>query len=146
MTSKHRFEGGCHCGNLTYVFEASAGLDALELRACQCSFCRAHGGRNTSDPKGTMRIAVLHPEHLNRYRFGLNTADFLVCTRCGAYIAAVMEEGDKSWATVNANTFRQPPPGRFPTTPMDFSGEDIAARAARRKQKWTPVVEFKVGG
>ncbi|HEX3810276.1 MAG TPA: hypothetical protein VHW02_11330 [Rhizomicrobium sp.] len=75
----HRFDGGCHCGNLSYVFEASAGLDELGLRADQCSFCPAHGARNTSDPSGKMHIAVRDPVKLARYRFGLKTADFLVC-------------------------------------------------------------------
>ena len=54
----NRFAGGCHCGNLSFVFEATAPLESLGLRACMCSFCRAHGARNTSDPNGTIRISV----------------------------------------------------------------------------------------
>jgi len=146
MSNPHRFEGGCHCGNLTYVFEATAGLDALGLRADQCSFCRAHRARTTSDPNGTMRIIVREPAALSLYRFGLRITDFLVCARCGLYIGAMMTEGDKAWFTVNTNTFRDPPPNRFPVAPVDYSGEDVAARTARRRQKWTPVVHFKVGG
>jgi hypothetical protein len=135
-------EGGCHCGNLAYVFEASASLEALGLRADQCSFCRAHGARNTSDPNGTMRIAVRDPKRLSRYRFGLKTADFLVCSECGVYIGALMEEGGQRWMTVNVNTFRPPPPDDFPIVPADYDGEDVSARIARRKQRWTPVAAF----
>ena len=85
------FEGGCHCGNLSYVFAASAPLEGLGLRADQCSFCRSHAARNTSDPNGTMRIEVRDEAKLGRYRFGLKTADFLLCRECGIYIGALME-------------------------------------------------------
>ena len=144
MSAAHRFEGGCHCGNLSYVFEASAGLDVLGLRADQCSFCTAHRARTTSDPKGAMRITVRDPALLSRYRFGLKTADFLVCSHCGHYIGALMEDGGQSWFTVNANTFRSPPPDHVPVAPVDYDAEDVPARIARRKQKWTPVVEFRL--
>ena len=140
----YRFEGGCHCGNLSYVFEASAGLDVLGLRADMCSFCRAHGARNTSDPNGAMRIAVRDAAKLKRYRFGLKTADFLLCADCGVYIGAMLEDGGKAWFTVNVNSFREKPALDFPMVPHDFDAEDVLTRIARRKARWTPVVEFRV--
>ena len=140
----HRYEGGCHCGNLEFVFEASAPLEALGLRADQCSFCRAHHARNTSDPKGVMSIFVRNAGALIRYRFGLRTADFLICARCGVYIGALMEEGGRSWFTVNVNAFRPPPPDEFPIAPVDYDVEDVPARIARRKQRWTPVIAFAI--
>jgi hypothetical protein len=124
------------------MFEASAGLDRLGLRADQCSFCRVHRNRTTSDPRGIMRIFVREPYALSRYRFGLGITDFLICARCGVFIGALMEEGDKAWFTVNANAFRPPPPDDFPILPVDYDDENAVARIARRKQKWTPVVEF----
>src|SRR5215469_16885722 len=96
-------EGGCHCGNLAYVFEASTGLDVLGLRLDMCGFCRAHGARNTSDPNGWIRIAVRDKDLLERYRFARRTADFLVCKRCGVYVGALLED---KWFTVNVNTFK----------------------------------------
>ena len=142
----YRFEGSCHCGNLAFLFEASAPLETLGLRADQCSFCRAHGARNTSDPNGTIFISVRDADALIRYRFGLGTADFLICARCGVYIGALMEDGGKSWFTVNANAFRPPPRDDFPVAPADYDGEDAPARIARRKAKWTPVSAFAVSG
>lgn len=133
------FAGGCHCGNLTYVFEASVPLESLGLRACMCSFCRAHGARNTSDPNGAMRIRVRDPGLLQRYSFGLKTADFLLCGRCGVYIGALLEE---KWFTVNVNSFERRPPLDFPLLPNDYGTEDAAGRIARRRTKWTPVMEF----
>jgi len=138
------FEGGCHCGNLTYVFEASVPLAALGLRADQCSFCRAHAARNTSDPNGTIRIEVRDEAKLSRYRFGLKTADFLLCRECGVYIGALMEHGGGMWFTVNVNTFRDRPSDAMAAVPHDFDGEDVAGRIARRKEKWTPVSELKI--
>lgn len=143
MTASHRFEGGCHCGNLAYVFEASADLQTLGLRACQCRFCRAHGARNTSDPKGTMRLIVRDPKSLLRYRFGLGTADFLICGGCGVYIGAMVSDAQGAWMTVNANTFYPLPPSDFPIVPHVYEAEDASSRIARRKEKWTPVIEFK---
>ncbi len=137
----HTIEGGCHCGNVSYTFEASAGLDVLGLRACTCSFCRAHGARTTSDPNGRFRLAVRDADKLQRYRFSLKTADFLICRECGVFVGAMMEEGAKRWMTVNANTFRPPPSVEIAAVASDFGGEDVAGRRARRKAKWTPVVE-----
>ena len=138
----HRYEGCCHCGNLEFVFDASAPLETLGLRADQCSFCRAHGARNTSDPNGAMSISVRDPGSLIRYRFGLRLADFLICARCGVYIGALMDEGAGSWFTVNVNAVRPPPRDDFPIVPADYDSEDVPARIARRKLRWTPVISF----
>lgn len=145
MSKSHRFEGGCHCDNLSYVFEASVPLEALGLRADQCSFCRAHAARNTSDPNGTIRIAVREGAKLSRYRFGLRTADFLLCRECGVYIGALMEYGGRMWFTVNVNSFRHRLSDDIAAVPHDFDGEGVAGRIARRKEKWTPVSELIVG-
>jgi hypothetical protein len=139
----YTYEGGCHCGNLSFVFEATRSLDELGLRACMCSFCRKHGARNTSDPKGAMRIAVRERDKLVRYRFGLKTADFLLCANCGVYIGAMLSENGKSWMTVNADAFREPPALGHMAVPHHFDHEDTAGRIARRKERWTPVTEFK---
>jgi hypothetical protein len=141
---QHRFEGGCHCGNLFYVFDASTPLQGLALRACQCRFCRAHGARNTSDPNGAMQIDVRTPEKLVRYRFGLRTADFLLCAHCGVYIGALLPDGERGWFSVNVNTFREAPPLDFPLQAVVYEGEDSGGRIDRRRTKWTPVKSFRV--
>ena len=146
MAAAHRYEGGCHCGNLAFVFEAKAPLEVLGLRADQCSFCRAHGARNTSDPRGAMTISVREAGALLRYRFGLGSAHFLICGKCGVYIGALMEDGGRQWCSVNANAFRPPPRDNFPIVPVDYDAEDLPARIARRKERWTPVAAFEVSG
>jgi len=84
--------GRCHCGNLELALETSLRPEELSLRADTCSFCRRHGARTTSDPSGHVVITVHHPEQLLRYRFGLRTADFLVCTRCGIYVKGTVAQ------------------------------------------------------
>ena len=134
--------GGCHCGNITYTFDIGRSLETLGLRACQCSFCRAHGARTTSDPGGEIRLAVHDKALLQIYRFGLRTADFLICRGCGVFIGAVMEEDGRRFMTVNANTFRPPPAFDIAGSANDFGAEDAGGRAARRAAKWTPVTEY----
>jgi hypothetical protein len=138
-----RYDGGCHCGNLAYVFETTADLEALGLRACQCGFCRAHNARNTSDPHGSVHITVREATQLNRYRFALQTADFLICRSCGVYIGALLSDDGRSWFTVNVNTLLPPPGLDAVIVPHDFGAEDGTSRVDRRKSKWTPVVEFR---
>jgi hypothetical protein len=139
---RYLIEGGCHCGNVSFQFEATARVEALGLRACQCSFCRAHGARTTSDPNGAFRLTVRDAAQLQKYRFGLKTADFLICRGCGVFIGAVMEEAGQRFITVNANTFKPPPRYDIAGTAKEFGGEDVAGRVARRSAMWTPLTEF----
>lgn len=131
-------EGGCHCGNLTFRLAASGPPEALPVRACGCGFCRQHGALTTSDPDGRVAFAVADPARLARYRFGLKTADFLVCQTCGVYVGALMPDGDGAYAILNVNACAAR--DRFVETPvaMDYGGEDEAGRLARRRAKWTP--------
>jgi hypothetical protein len=138
----HRIPGGCHCGNVAFDFHVSKPLDELGLRACQCSFCRAHGARTTSDPNGSIAIRVADKSALQLYRFGLKTADFLICRTCGVFIGALMQESGSSYFTVNANCFKPPPAYDIVGSANDFGSEDVAGRTARRAARWTPVTEL----
>ena len=130
--------GGCHCGNLRYELETQLPLDALPLRACQCAFCKGHGARSTSDPAGRICFTAADATQLTRYRFGLRTADFLICARCGVYVGASMREADGQWAIINANTLDGVAQLTQTSAPMDYDGEDVARRQARRAQRWSP--------
>ena len=135
-----RKKGGCHCGNLRFTLDTRLALAELPLRACQCAFCKSHGARSTSDPAGHVRFTVRDPARLVRYRFGLRTADFLFCGRCGVYVGALMSQPDGAWAIVNANTLDDAAQLTQADTPMDYGGETGAQRLARRKQRWSPAV------
>ncbi len=144
-SQKTAFVGHCHCGNIELVFETGRALEDLPLRVCGCSFCVRHGGRYTSDPGGALRFTVQNPAHEVRYRFGMETADFLICGTCGVFLAAMTTADGSAYAVVNVNTFERA--GDFTQTPatMDYDAEDDTARNARRKANWTPVVAFVEG-
>lgn len=133
--------GGCHCGNLHFALRTRFALAQLPLRACQCSFCRRHGALSTSDPQGTVRFEVREPAQLVRYRFGLKTADFLICARCGTYVGAMIGDAGRRSAIVNANALDEVAQLTQPATPMSYDGETEAQRTARRRERWTPVEE-----
>ncbi|MGH8378006.1 MAG: GFA family protein, partial [Gammaproteobacteria bacterium] len=77
------FTGHCHCGNIRFEFGSAFTPTSLALRACQCSFCRAHGAVTVSDPAGQARLFIGERERVQYYRFGLNVTDMLICTHCG---------------------------------------------------------------
>src|SRR5580692_8569580 len=81
--------GRCHCGNIELDFETVVAPQEMEIRACQCSFCRKHGSRAAADPAGRLTIRVRDETAMARYRFGLETAEYLVCRACGVYVAAI---------------------------------------------------------
>ena len=110
------------------------------MRACQCSFCRAHGVRATSDPSGTVQFEVANSDSLVRYQFGLRTAQFLICSRCGVYVAAVITTPRGRFATINVNVLDPSPEGLPGAHPITYEQETRAQRIARREQKWTPIL------
>jgi hypothetical protein len=136
--------GSCHCGNLKVEFEPSMAVGELQLRACQCSFCRKHGARTTTDPSGRAKISAREPREVIRYRFSQGTADFLVCGRCGIYVAAVLSTGNGlAYSTANVNCFDRAEELRQPAARVSYEGESASDRVARRIGKWTPTkLEF----
>src|ERR1700757_4082953 len=98
---RRSFRGSCHCGAVTFSFETTLPRSQWSVRACQCGFCRAHGARTTSDPAGRLTFHVGAAEALQRYQFGLKTADFLICRRCGVYVGAQIETAQGAFGIVN---------------------------------------------
>ena len=109
----------------------------LGVRACQCGFCRRHGAMNTSDSEGAATIDA-DPQDILRYRFGLRTADFLVCGRCGIYIAAVIGEAANARCTLNVAGLDIEEFRGLEEASVDYSAETREDRIARRFRKWTP--------
>lgn len=135
------FEGRCHCGAIRFELRTSHPPGQWAVRACQCSFCRSHGARTTSDPGGSVRFFIPDISKLNRYRFGLRSADFFVCRDCGVYVAAVINSARGQFATLNVNVLS--PPVDVPVaTAISYEGESPEQKLARREQRWTPVVDI----
>lgn len=139
-----KFSGRCHCGNIRLIFETAKTPQQLGVRACTCSFCTRHGARTTTDPQGSVRITVRDSTKLNRCRFGLRTADFLVCAECGVYPGAIFADGDRLYATLNINAFDECQSFPEESSPASYDHETEAERRERRKSGWTPVTAFVV--
>jgi hypothetical protein len=139
--------GRCHCGNLSLTLETRHPPEELPVWACDCSFCRLHGARTTSDPEGRVSIRVQEAAQLSRYRFGLATADFLVCRRCGVYLAAVIPADHKDGACASVNVTALDAADRFTRSPVTvaYPDESAAERRSRRRSNWTPVVALVEG-
>ncbi|WP_434721657.1 GFA family protein [Mesorhizobium sp. RIZ17] len=131
--------GGCHCGNIRLSFSTALDPAELEIRACQCSFCTRHGSRAAADPNGRLSISVEDEARLQIYRFGLRTADYLVCRECGVYVAAIAGDGDDARAIVIVNALDERE--RFSREPVAvrFDAETREQRLARRSGNWMPV-------
>ena len=133
----HAFNGGCHCGNISVVYQTAIAAKDAVPRACQCSFCRKHATRALSDPNGDLAISVDDAGRLGRYRFAIKVAEYLVCATCGVYVSAYMSDGEDAYGIVMANALDDH--AAFgPGAPMDYAGEDEAGKRQRRRQKWTP--------
>ena len=129
------YEGSCHCGAVSVRFETLLAPEAVDVRACQCSFCRRHGAKTVSDPDGELRLRFREGD-VERYRFGTSTSDFLLCRRCGAFIAATIE----GFAVLNVvGTAIAALAGRDARA-VDYDAEGADTRLARRGARWTPLV------
>jgi hypothetical protein len=133
------FEGACHCGALEYTYETAVPPKRWSVRACQCGFCLGHGAHSTSDAKGQVSFRYLQPDRLRRYRFGLRTADFLICRQCGMYIGAVMLTGGGAVAVINVNTLKGSPRTLSEAKLVNHKNESLEERRGRRLKTWTPV-------
>ena len=138
--TEHR--GECHCGAIGYRYSCDVPPAEWAIRACQCRFCRAHDALSASDAKSTIAFLASDPNQLQRYRFGLNTADFLICRRCGVYIGASIETPNGRFGIINTHALSDPAPATASPQPISYDGEEIGNRVARREERWSPVSDF----
>lgn len=134
--------GGCHCGAVTVRLHSARAPHELQLRACQCGFCRMHRVRTVSDPQGRLTIECTDENLLGRYRFGLSVSDFLVCKRCGVYLGAILESPALSVATLNINVLENAPFESPAVAPVNYDHETAGARTTRRLKQWTPTTLY----
>ena len=100
--------GGCHCGNIRVLLRLSKPPEDSAVRTCTCSFCRSHNPRMISDPAGLLEVSADDWSLVELYRFGMRTADFLICRRCGVFIAAVSDLETAPCAVVKRELPRRP--------------------------------------
>lgn len=94
-----------------------------------------------SDPAGLFEVSADDWSMVRRYRFGTRTCDFLICGRCGVFVAAISDPADgQIRAVVNVNCLDERT--RFPAEPAvhSFEGESVETRLVRRNANWMPAI------
>jgi hypothetical protein len=132
------FVGACHCGAVAVRLWLVRDIAEIDVRACQCSFCRRHGAKTVSDPGGRLTIGAALGR-LTRYRFGLRTAESLICAACGCFVAAVVSEKREQRAVLNVAGVAVGELSERNARPVSYDGEDVAGRRTRRPNNWMPV-------
>lgn len=132
------FEGSCHCGSIGFRYQTAIAPEHWSIRACQCNFCRAHDALSASDAAGSLEFTASDPDFLSRYRFGLRTADFLLCRKCGVYIGALIDTDQGQFGIINTHALVDAPDRLAATELMRYGTEDVAGRVSRRETRWTP--------
>ena len=79
-------------------------------------------------------IRVQDVQRLYKYRFALRTADFYICTTCGAYLGAVLADDTGTWSTLNLRLTAL----SIEEEVASYGAEDADDRIDRRKRLWTP--------
>jgi hypothetical protein len=80
-----------------------------------------------------------------RYAFGTETAQFLVCARCGVAPLVTSQIEGTTYAVVNVNSFDNVERARIQAQPASFEGEDVSARLERRRRNWIADVVLAEG-
>jgi hypothetical protein len=133
------FEGSCRCGGLSFAYQTALPPARWTVRACQCAFCRAHAALTTSDPSGRLAFHLRQSARLQRYRFGLRTADFLLCPGCGVYLGAQIQTAHGAFGIINTRALTALQAELPAAVAADYGTEGATQRVARREQKWTPL-------
>ena len=72
-------KGGCHCGTVTFEFEAPELMDVTD---CNCSKCSMTGYLHVFIPQGDLKI-LSGGDKITTYTFGSHTAKHMFCSVCG---------------------------------------------------------------
>ena len=82
-------------------------------------------------------------QRVSAYRFSRRMLEFLICRDCGVYVAAVWSSSNGPLATLNVHCLDDR--SRFIKSPeiMNYEGENIEARNARRASRFTPVSIYR---
>jgi hypothetical protein len=134
--------GKCHCGNIAFTLTWDPDPREIPARACGCTFCTKHGGVWTSNPDGKLTVKVLDGSLVTRYRFGTETAEFHICSRCGIVPLVTSRIDDRLYAVVSVNAFEGVDPALLKRSPASCDGEGEASRLARRKRNWIAKVDW----
>ena len=91
-----------------------------------------------SDPSGSLKFIEHKLGVMRRYKFGLQTADFIICSKCGVYVGAQMQLSERTYGIVNVRVLKNY--GEFTKSPQPtfYNNETSEERIERRRTRWTP--------
>ena len=131
---RHRHSGSCHCGSIVFSFETDIALEHLAPRQCGCSFCTKHQINWFAEPNG--KLTITHGIEPIRYRFGTETADFLICPNCGVVLLATCHIDGHEYGIANINCLENQADWPAPASKSNFDGEGTDDRLSRRRKNW----------
>ena len=137
-----QIEGKCHCGNISYTLRWPGDGAEIPVRVCGCTFCTKHGGAWTSHRDSELFAIIRDESIISKYEFGTATAEFYVCSSCGAVPFVTSAIDNHLYAVVNVNTIDGIDPSAFVRAAADFEEEDTETRLVRRKRNWIQSVRI----
>jgi hypothetical protein len=136
--------GQCHCGSIAFAYRPGRDLARAVLQTCQCRFCRQHDASSIEDPTGRVSLLLRRPGDAYRYRFATRSVDYLICRRCGGFVAAVAHNDPGAHAVVNARLFPALPAMVCQEVREDHHGLTQSERLTNRLACW-PTVDLVTG-
>ena len=134
------YKSSCHCGAVRAELETETDPAEVDVRECQCAFCRAHSATSASDPNGRIRYMEREAGDITYYQFGTKSCEAVICRHCGVYMGAVMRNADGSgYATTNIKHYEDRPLFTRPPRERHYDDELFEERQERRRQTWTPL-------
>lgn len=85
-----------------------------------------------------LTIRVADEDRLVRYMFAHHTAEFLICSECGVYVASVTVGTDQQRAIAQLNTIEDNQHFGHAVA-VNYNDESQAERVQRRREVWMPV-------
>jgi len=141
LDNEIQIEGSCHCQNIQFSLSWPGKAEEIQVRECGCTFCEKHSGAWTSNAASELSAMVADPEALSKYRFGTNTADFYVCSRCGVVPFVTSEIDGNLYAVVNVHSFTNIDTSCLTRSTTNFDGEGEGDRLGRRCRNWISTVQ-----
>ncbi len=135
--------GKCHCGNIAFALEWAGDPPEIPARACNCSFCVMHGGVWTSNPTAALAVTLRDASLVSIYTFGTKTANFHVCSHCGAVPLVTSDVAGHRYAVVNVNVLQNVDRAWLRPSIANFEGENIDSRLERRTRNWIADVRIR---
>ncbi|KAJ5773551.1 hypothetical protein N7457_008447 [Penicillium paradoxum] len=91
--SLHSYDGGCHCGKISFTAQLSSPIEEQVVNSCNCSICSINGYLLVYAQKEnvTFHNAV---DAIKEYRFGTLKYPHAFCPNCGSSVYARGDGGE----------------------------------------------------